>query len=57
MTAPDLPDWLKEFFEAAPAGNNLLDPSNPDRDLILGASDAAVFDAGYDITGPALDLG
>ena len=57
MTAPQLPGYLRGFFEAEPAGNNLLDPSNPARDLVLGANDIAVFDAGYDITGPSLDLG
>jgi hypothetical protein len=58
MTAPECPGWLREFFEAEPVGTaNLLDPSNPDRDLILGASDGAIFEAGYDISGPSLDLG
>jgi hypothetical protein len=57
----DAPDWLNEFFEAEPLGAaNLLDPSNPDRDLFLGATDGAGFDDGYystDYSGPSLDLG
>jgi hypothetical protein len=56
LTAPELPGWLREFFEAEPAGNNLLDPANPARDLVLGANDGMPFDADADITGPALDL-
>jgi len=57
LTVREIPGWLRDFFDAEPAGNNLLDPSNPARDLVLGANDIAVFDAGYDITGPSLDLG
>jgi len=57
LTVREIPGWLRDFFDAEPAGNNLLDPSNPARDLVLGANDIAVFDAGYDITGSSLDLG
>jgi hypothetical protein len=56
MTAPELPDWLREFFEIEADPDNPLDLSNPDRDLVLGASDGVAFEAGYDITGPSLDL-
>jgi hypothetical protein len=56
-TAPEIPDWLREFFEAEPAGNNLLDPANPARDLVLGVNDDMTSDAGHDITGPSLDFG
>ena len=59
MTAPQLPGYLRGFFEAEPAGNNLLDPANAERDLVLGASYSEAFDASdYHITpGPSLDLG
>jgi hypothetical protein len=58
MTAPELPDWLREFFEIDSDPDNPLDLSNPDRDLVLGAGDIAAFDAGYiEASGPSLDLG
>jgi hypothetical protein len=44
---PVAPAWLIEFFEIESDPNNPLDLSNPDRDLVLGVSDAAMFDAGY----------
>jgi hypothetical protein len=57
IIAPELPGWLREFFEIeAP---NPLDPCNPDRDLVLGASDGAVNDAHHSSdcsTAPSLDL-
>jgi hypothetical protein len=56
-TAPELPGWLREFFEIG--ADNPLDPCNPDRDLVLGASDGAVDDAHYSTdcsAAPSLDL-
>jgi hypothetical protein len=58
ITAPELPAWLAEFFEIEADPDNPLDLSNPDRDLVLGDSDVAAFDAGYiEASGPSLDLG
>lgn len=56
VTAPELPGWLREFFEIEAGPNNLLDPCNPDRVFVLGASYGAVFDAGFSSNGPSLDL-
>lgn len=57
VTAPEIPGYLREFFEAHSGPNNLCDLSNPDRSLLSAASDSAVYDAGYSANGPSLDLG